>query len=346
MVDGTDARRRGLNMTAAWIAAAVGVAVAVLVVLASIVLGSARTVPPQARPGEAGPSVEAAPAATPAESTMPHAWPHPSAEALPAELAPLANESLSLDARDALLRRLPGTLTPETAQGILDLLDMPGVHATVRNNAANRLAATGDAALQERLVALLDDMVRDPGHSAEWRDYCVQHLRGAYERTGSAGALAAVSWAATEISGESLTGEERRVRMTALYSLGIIARTLRERGAEANPTGDAHKVNAQLVSEITEALDPANVKAADVGANAVRTACIAGMRDLVPKFRRMLGDEKEPVQVRIALASVLGQFRDAESLPMLKELARSAEGGVKAAAERSARMIRAGTPGF
>ncbi|MHC5057674.1 MAG: HEAT repeat domain-containing protein, partial [Planctomycetota bacterium] len=225
---------------------------------------------------------------------------------------------------------------PLVEDGSVVILDHSKVNETVRNEICNVLGRADDPGVAGKLVAHLDKMLRDKGHSLLWRDYCTQHLRECYVRRGLTEVLEGLRWAASK-------SDEPKVRSAGLYSLGLLAREMKWTGDDndndpAARAGEAPTVLEEIETQFHAALDPG--QHVDVRTNAVRAACVADRRDFIPAIRKLLADDKEPLQLRNACASVLGQFRDPGSVPALETAAKSGPSRLTRTAERSLRNIR------
>jgi hypothetical protein len=258
----------------------------------------------------------------------------PDLSRLPPGLARIADEGLPHEARDAAVRDLRRDPSPETIQGLLVILDSSQMDPTIRNNVVNYLHEHGDSGLQSRLVAHLGEMLRDTGHSALWRDYCVQHLRVCCEQSGDAEALKSVQWAAAK-------ADQEQVRRVGLYSLGLLARNLKWTEGKGDVEASM-RVLAQVDQLIDEGLR--SVQSLEVRTNAMRTAYIADRRAFIPEIRRLLADENEHSMARNVAASVLGQFGDRESIEILELTTRSGDERLRNTAARSLEMIRGNAP--
>ncbi len=283
---------------------------------------------------------ERSPFAKPEPASREEPRQEPDLSVLPPDLAPIADEEAHVRVRLAAVRKAGPGAGPKMVRALFDILDHSKVNETVRNEICNVLGRDEAPGVVEKLVAHLGKMVRDKGHSPLWRDYCTQHLRDCYVRRGVAEALDGIRWAASE-------AEEPKVRSAGLYSLGLLAREMKwtagnsdggnDDGAAARP-GEAPDVLKQIGTELHAALDAA--QHVDTRTNAVRAAYVAGRRDFIPAIRKLLVDTNEPLQLRNACASVLGQFRDPGSIPALEAAAKSGPSRLKKTAERSLKKIR------
>jgi len=260
----------------------------------------------------------------------------PDLSALPPGLAAVVDEDAHVSIRLAAVRKAAAGFRPETVRALLDILDHSKINETVRNEICNVLGRAKDQDVAGQLVAHLDKMVRDGGHSPLWRDYCTQHLQVSYVRRGVTEALAGIRWAASE-------AEEPKVRSAGLYSLGLLAREMKWTGEDkdndlAKRAPDAPGVLKQIETELHAAFAPE--QHVDVRTNAVRAALVADRRDFIPAIRKLLADDKQPLQLRNACASVLGQFRDPGSVPALEAVAKSGPSRLTKTAARSLKNIR------
>ena len=257
----------------------------------------------------------------------------PDLSALPSDLAAIADEDARVHTRLVAVRRAGAG--PETVSALFDILDHSKLNETVRNEICNALGRARDRDVVGKLVAHLDKMVRDKGHSPLWRDYCTQHLQVSYVRHGVTEALGSLRWAASE-------AEEPKVRSAGLYSLGLLAREMKWLGEESDNdlaarAPDAPDVLKQIETQLHVAFAPE--QHVDVRTNAVRAAFVADRRNFIPAIRKLLADDKQPLQLRNACASVLGQFRDPGSVPALEAAAKSGPKRLTKTAERSLKKI-------
>lgn len=193
---------------------------------------------------------------------------------------------------------------------------------TERNNAANELLNHRDTRLASQLVR----MTRDETDTVAWRNYCVQFLRGCYDQQPDPEVLGTIYWACKV--------REPEISSCAIWSLAQLAKP------SLDPTR-LSEVERNRCRDI--ALAALNDESAHflVRTAGAQSCARIGTKEALPALRKLVQSEIGELSLRVVAIAALGGLKDAESIPILKDLelsknprlAKAAQGALKAIGE-------------
>lgn len=208
-------------------------------------------------------------------------------------------------------RRLQGPLSEGETQSLYSLLDRkdgqdalkPAQLNALKNDVVNVLRTQPEV---PRLLAHnLMAMYHDPLHDNVWRDYCVQHLGGLYERVGDPAqkrAVEALLWRATEETKLGIAG-------TALLALSHNTKD----GVDAGRVA----ARARSLCEDPQCGELAKITALQVCARLKD-------RGVLPAARSIAGSTAN-VPLRMSAIAALGALGDATDRAMVEQYAKSTD---------------------
>ena len=208
----------------------------------------------------------------------------------------------------------------DAAEALRWLVHQAGQAEVLRHEALIVLGAWGENVAW--LSGDLERMLKDPAQSAVWRAYCVQHLGSHYQRHRDEPSYRAMDSAAS--------ADDPAVRDQSTYSLALLAKELSFQDREPE----------HFAAFRRHVLDALSSNRSSTVVSGLRSAAVAGLKDLSARAEGLAKDEKQQLEVRVAAVQALGAIGRAESIPVLETCASSKEKTLARFAQVSLKALR------
>lgn len=187
----------------------------------------------------------------------------------------------------------------------------------LRNEAAKALLAWNDPDLSSDLAK----MMRDPGHTDTWREYCVQFLEQHFLKHGDERSLKEVE--------SSASLKNAKVRCQGLFSLANISKERKWAEAEVASQETLSKlIKTALVSDERQEV-----------ITALRSIARAEMIEFTADVEQIASDKGQRIDARVAAVQALGQVGRPESKAVLEACAKEKHARLNRFAKISLKLL-------